>query len=356
MDCTSAQERLSPLLDDALPAEEADAVLGHLRFCTGCSKAHEALRAVVRRVKALGQAPLPIGFQDRLKSRREGGASAPAWLKLVPVAAAAAVVIAVGLSQRKARPTASEAADDELRVAMKRAPELAPPPPEAIPKRPAPAPEFSNASQAEFLAKQRDELGIRAMGKERAQAEEPQSSLISGSGSLTDPANRREVEATIRNMAAMSRAIREREQDPEVAIEGKTAPVLGKGDEAAGAAFDGAAPQERWTGTHSADQEGTRTVYDETEWRKLWKTLSPAPLPALDFSKQQVVGVFLGPRPTGGYAAEIVDVVQTSTALIVQWRERAPEDGLQGPEGATSPYALRVVPRTDLPVRYQKIR
>lgn len=333
-------------------------MLGHLQFCSGCKRAHDALREVSRRVKALGLAPLPAGFLDRLERRRTRAAAAPApappWLKLAPVFAAAALVVVFGLTRRRPTPVDS-AAEGDLRTAMKRAPALEPPPPEAQPKRPAAAPAFSNESQAEFLASQQAELGIRSVGAVRAEEDLPVQSMFGGS--ITDPEKKPQVEATMRRMAAISRAIRERSGPPEVAISGTRAPVLGKAEEgAAGAALFSGAPQDAWSGQHSQNLEGTRTVYDAAEWAKVWRSLSSAPLPAVDFKTSQVVAVFLGPRDTGGYAAEITGAVPTPTALIVQWLERAPEPGVPGPDGATSPYALRVVPRTDLPVRYQKLR
>ena len=48
-------------------------------------------------------------------------------------------------------------------------------------------------------------------------------------------------------------------------------------------------------------------VRDAAEWRKVWQQHAPdRPLPPIDFSKESVVAVFMGSRPTAGYTIAIV--------------------------------------------------
>ena len=51
------------------------------------------------------------------------------------------------------------------------------------------------------------------------------------------------------------------------------------------------------------------TIRDQDAWTALWQEHAASrPRPAVDFSSEMVVGVFLGTRPTAGFAAEIVDI------------------------------------------------
>lgn len=111
-----------------------------------------------------------------------------------------------------------------------------------------------------------------------------------------------------------------------------------------------------WSGDYGSGNEGTRTVEDEAAWKALWRTLSSGPPPAVDFAKERLVAVFLGPRPAGGYSVEFVDILTTSTRLVVRYREQIPPPGQAPREGATAPYAIKAVPRTDAPVRFEKVR
>ena len=48
-------------------------------------------------------------------------------------------------------------------------------------------------------------------------------------------------------------------------------------------------------------------VRDRDAWASLWRAHAPRrPAPAVDFSREMVVGVFMGTRPTAGFAVEIV--------------------------------------------------
>src|SRR5438093_10996751 len=51
-------------------------------------------------------------------------------------------------------------------------------------------------------------------------------------------------------------------------------------------------------------------VQSEQQWQKLWNEHAPtgAPPPPIDFTKELVVGVFAGQRPTARYRVEIVRV------------------------------------------------
>jgi hypothetical protein len=112
-------------------------------------------------------------------------------------------------------------------------------------------------------------------------------------------------------------------------------------DTRGGQALEDAPPLEEgfWSGDYAAGNEGSRTVENESAWTALWRTLSTSAAPPVDFKKSLVVAVFLGPRPTGGYAVEFVETKRLAHSLIVRWRHLALR--LEGPAPLRRPGTLR---------------
>ena len=58
----------------------------------------------------------------------------------------------------------------------------------------------------------------------------------------------------------------------------------------------------------------------DAEWTKLWQQHAPdRPRPAVDFSKEMVVGVFMGSRPNAGFSIAITSATAANGALIVRY-------------------------------------
>lgn len=96
-------------------------------------------------------------------------------------------------------------------------------------------------------------------------------------------------------------------------------------------------------------------VRSAEEWATLWREHAGAkPAPAIDFASRMVLGVFLGSRPSAGYAVEIVGTRPDGTGLVVEWRERAPERGMVAAQILTAPSHLVSVPKVSGPVRFEK--
>ena len=71
------------------------------------------------------------------------------------------------------------------------------------------------------------------------------------------------------------------------------------------------------------------TVHTAGEWEALWRAHGgERTRPAVDFSKEFVVAVFLGSRPTAGFSVEIVGTRDDGAGLVVQYRELAANDDL----------------------------
>ncbi|MEO1698199.1 MAG: protease complex subunit PrcB family protein [Planctomycetota bacterium] len=95
--------------------------------------------------------------------------------------------------------------------------------------------------------------------------------------------------------------------------------------------------------------EGLRPAYDTAGLDALWaehgKLQLPAPpAPAVELGGRAAFGVFLGNRPTGGYAVEVVRVLRRADGtLVVEAVERTPAPGSMNTQAVTAPFELVAV-------------
>ena len=110
-------------------------------------------------------------------------------------------------------------------------------------------------------------------------------------------------------------------------------------------------------GDHSNMDDAKQAAVKTVEaWKQLWQQHSPdRPLPAVDFSKEMVVGVFMGSRPSAGYTLEIVSAIEASGTLVVRYREASPSRGAMTAQVITSPYHLVAVPFFPGDVKFEKV-
>ena len=111
-------------------------------------------------------------------------------------------------------------------------------------------------------------------------------------------------------------------------------------------------------GVNSAVDDGRQVIArTPDEWTKVWRLHdSKRPAPAVDFTREMVVGVFMGSRPTGGFGVEIVGTRQEGDAVIVQYRESMPGPGSMTAQVLTSPFHLVSVPRIDGDVKFELVK
>ena len=87
-------------------------------------------------------------------------------------------------------------------------------------------------------------------------------------------------------------------------------------------------------------------VRTDAEWTRLWRQHSfDRPRPAVDFSKEMVVGVFMGSRPTAGFSIAVTSAIEAKGALIVRYRETVPAPGAVTAQVLTFPYHVVAIPR-----------
>ena len=83
-----------------------------------------------------------------------------------------------------------------------------------------------------------------------------------------------------------------------------------------------------------------------TEWDALWRQhAGDRARPAVDFSKDMAVAVFLGTRSSSGFSVEIVGAREEGPALVVMYRESRPQPGTVAAQVLTAPYHIVAVPK-----------
>lgn len=108
--------------------------------------------------------------------------------------------------------------------------------------------------------------------------------------------------------------------------------------------------------TMSAVEEPRQVaIRSAEEWAKLWaEHAGRGPAPRVDFTAKMVLAVFLGTRPSAGYAVEIVTTRADGAGLVVEWRERRPAADLMTAQVLTSPVHMVAVPKVAGAIRFEK--
>ena len=97
-------------------------------------------------------------------------------------------------------------------------------------------------------------------------------------------------------------------------------------------------------------------VRTQAEWDALSQDLRAGQPQAVDFSKEMIVGVFLGSKPTAGYGVTIVSAAEEGGVLHVKYRETAPAPGTMAAQVITFPYALAAIPKSSAKdVKFEKL-
>jgi hypothetical protein len=107
----------------------------------------------------------------------------------------------------------------------------------------------------------------------------------------------------------------------------------------------------------NVDESKTVVVRDAAAWKTLWHGHAPnRALPAVDFSKEMVVAVFMGSRTTSGYDVTIQATREEGGALVVAYRDTMPARDAMTAQVITAPYHLAAVPMHAGDVRFEKTK
>jgi len=88
----------------------------------------------------------------------------------------------------------------------------------------------------------------------------------------------------------------------------------------------------------------------------LWQQHSARPQPVVDFSKESVVGIFLGTRTTAGYGVAMVSITRSASGTLVRCREVAPQSDAVSAQVLTFPYVIVATPLLRPPVQFDCAR
>ena len=105
------------------------------------------------------------------------------------------------------------------------------------------------------------------------------------------------------------------------------------------------------------DQPAQIVVRSQNDWAALWSRhmgtrTAPPPPPSVDFSRDMVVALFMGERPTGGYAIEVTRIERTDAGLSIRYRATRPDPADMHAQALTQPFHLIKLPRIDGPVTF----
>ena len=100
-------------------------------------------------------------------------------------------------------------------------------------------------------------------------------------------------------------------------------------------------------------------VTDAKDWSELWEHIHkikiPKPeLPTVDFSKNMVIAVFMGDKPTAGYSIQISEVAKLNGEVVVKVKEISPPKGAILLPVITQPFHIVVVPKVEGRIRFVK--
>lgn len=110
----------------------------------------------------------------------------------------------------------------------------------------------------------------------------------------------------------------------------------------------------------SGKEESFETVIRNPErWQQFWQELHATvyekpPLPPVDWTKNMVIGIGLGSKPSGGYSVEIKTIVIEDGKLVINALEQQPGRNCGTTMAITQPYYLVVVEQSDLPVQFNR--
>jgi hypothetical protein len=98
-------------------------------------------------------------------------------------------------------------------------------------------------------------------------------------------------------------------------------------------------------------------VRTDAEWTKLWQQhAANRPRPQVDFSKEMVVGLFMGSRPSAGFSTAVISATAGNGALMVRYSETMPSARAVSAQVLTFPFHLVAIPKaTVTDVKFEKV-
>ena len=92
------------------------------------------------------------------------------------------------------------------------------------------------------------------------------------------------------------------------------------------------------------DAKSTAIITSQGQLQDLYKELGWSDIPSVDFSKNNVVALFMGQKRTGGYSINVRKVTVEDDTTTVEVTETSP--GGMATMALTAPYCIVVIPKT----------
>ena len=102
----------------------------------------------------------------------------------------------------------------------------------------------------------------------------------------------------------------------------------------------------QWTRTGIGEARRL-VIRDANSWDQFWSELGVGERPSVDFTRDAVVAVAAGQRPTGGYEIAVDRVSQSNGELTVEVVETTPSPNCMTTASLTQPVDVVVVPLAD---------
>jgi hypothetical protein len=324
-------ETISTHLDGRLASAAEAAARAHLEACAPCRRERDALRetAALLRESPLLDPPEHL-YGDVLRRVRASGAPpAPSlWGRWVPLLATAGVMIGVGLSLWKDRLPSAPASIELKKQVIGHL------------NRNEPLISLQDSTKGLSIQKVPDKREYISRGRETSFSLSPLESPLPAANVRVGPTRP--------------------ESTPHPPLRGTFSP---KGRRTDSPVLEQAAPVllDLQGYTSGVTTFTTIVLKDASAWETLWKkhTLplgSPPPPPAVDFSRDMVVAVFLGEKPSGGWGVRIAGVDIRGGDATVSYKVSAPRVDRITTTALTRPYHIKTLPRRDGKVRFRKIR
>jgi hypothetical protein len=125
------------------------------------------------------------------------------------------------------------------------------------------------------------------------------------------------------------------------------------------AAVGGFAPQPSSTifsGNNGASStESELLVTDTNTFAVYWQVFRPQETPpAVDFTRQAVIVLLAGQKPTAGYSIHVSQLEDKPDQFVIHYRVENPPSGAITAQILTSPWFMQIIPKPSKPVVFQK--
>lgn len=122
----------------------------------------------------------------------------------------------------------------------------------------------------------------------------------------------------------------------------------------AGVTAANAQEETEWRGSRGGKESFSVVVARTPEaWRALWEGIGQPPPVEFDANRNVATALFLGQRRTGGYGISIESVERRGAFMVVRFQEIRPAPDAMVTMALTSPYLVRLIPKTELAIAFE---